>query len=358
MTTGFLGTFVISWEQTELDGSRGIPPDRAAPGSLWSWTGEPVRLDGPSDVLRLKQRPSEAALRRRAARRLRHVLGAVVPMEAAQEPSAPDDPPPDTGIVLTDGRQKFVATLIEVGQGVAPLLMFVDDLPPRQTDLWIVEIMRPVSQRSGRRTVGGPGGSGVICFTPGSRIDTPDGARPVEDLRPGDQVATRDNGAQEILWIGSRRMSGARLHALPSLRPIRFGPGALGIEQPDDTLLVSPDHRMLIRTPAANALFGTPEVLVPARELVDGHGVRVDRSVREVCYIHLLLADHQVLTANGVACESFHPNCADPDLLTQADRASLAALDPRLIETPSSYGGFARRALSTAEAAILRHDAA
>ncbi|MFA5582109.1 MAG: Hint domain-containing protein, partial [Paracoccaceae bacterium] len=37
-----------------------------------------------------------------------------------------------------------------------------------------------------------------LCFTPGTLIDTPDGPRLVEDLRPGDLVLTADHGAQPL----------------------------------------------------------------------------------------------------------------------------------------------------------------
>lgn len=49
----------------------------------------------------------------------------------------------------------------------------------------------------------------VPCFTPGTRIATPRGECAVEALRVGDRVITRDNGLQEIRWIGQRTLSGA-----------------------------------------------------------------------------------------------------------------------------------------------------
>lgn len=206
----------------------------------------------------------------------------------------------------------------------------------------------------------GPSGgqAGVICFTPGTTIATPQGPRKIEDLREGDYVQTRDNGAQEVQWIGSRRMTGARLFAMPKLRPIRIRAGALGVERPDEELLVSPDHRMLVRGAAARALFNANEVLVAARDLVNGSNVVVDHALREVTYVHLLLPGHEILWANGVESESFHPASASMASLAEEDRARLFEKLPELEFNPHDYGPYARRNLSASEAAILMHDAA
>ena len=125
----------------------------------------------------------------------------------------------------------------------ARLVMFVGDLPPVDQDLWVVRTALDRSaQAAGARAAGG-----VICFTPDTRIATPEGARLIRDLRPGDRILTKDNGPQEVLWTGHRRMTGARLYAMPHLRPIRFRAGALGWGGPRTNLLVSPQHRMLVQ---------------------------------------------------------------------------------------------------------------
>ncbi len=204
----------------------------------------------------------------------------------------------------------------------------------------------------------GPESGGVICFTPGTRIETPDGPRLVEELREGDWVQTKDNGAQEIQWLGSRRMSGARLFAMPKLRPIRIRAGALGAERPDEELLVSPEHRMLISGDVAQALFNTPEVLVLAKDLINNSTISVDLAVRETTYIHMLLPQHQILWANGVETESFHPASTALSTLADEDRKRLIDQLPALEYEPHAYGSFARRNLNASEAAILTHEAA
>jgi len=153
-------------------------------------------------------------------------------------------------------------------------------------------------------------------------------------------------------------MTGARLFALPKLRPVRFRAGALGIERPDQELLVSPSHRVLVQGPTAQALFNTSEVLVSAEDLVNGSTITVDMAVREVTYVHLMLPSHQVLWANGVETESFHPASAAMTTLEQSDRARLIGMMPDLEYDPNHYGGYARRNLSASEAAILQYEAA
>ena len=353
MKTGFQGTFVISWSQTDVDGLSAAPLDALDVGAAWSWHGEVVRVDGPTELLRLDQANGEADLRRRAARKVRRLVGAAVQNRTDVNAIEIDDPLMDCSFVVTNGVQSYTVTLIEVGAGQRPLLMFLDELPPRNTDLWVVHhSLGAISQPRS------PAEGGVICFTPGTHIATPEGPRLVELLREGDKVQTRDNGAQEVLWIGARRMSGARLFVMPQLRPVRIKAGALGIDRPEEELLVSPEHRMLIRGAAAQSLFNTPEVLVAARDLINGSTIVTDLAAREVTYVHLLLSNHQVLWANGVETESFHPANAALSALDDSDRQRLIRQLPELSRDPLAYGAFARRNLNASEAAILAHEAA
>ncbi len=354
MRTGFRGTFVISWSQTEIDGIEHPSLDMLTVGATWSWGGHPVRVDGPSGVLRLDLADGEADLRKKAARRVRKLVGAAMQNNTDLDAIDVDEPLLDQSFVVTNGAQSFVVTVIEPGTGAPPLLMFVDDIPPSHSDLWVVQ--HSLGIPAGAENARGQGG--VICFTPGTLIATPKGQRRVEDLREGDWVLTRDNGAQPVEWIGARRMTGARLFVMPHLRPVRIRAGALGIERPEEELLVSPEHRMLVRGHAARALFNSDEVLVAARHLVNGGTVTLDQSVREVTYVHLLLPSHQILWANNVETESFHPASADFSTLSDADRLRLLDRKPELEHNPYAYGPMARRALSESEAAILQHEAA
>ncbi|WP_420012723.1 Hint domain-containing protein [Tateyamaria sp.] len=354
MGTGFRGTFVISWSQTEVDGLEAAPVQSLTVGAAWAWRGDAVRVDGPQNVLRLDGADGSEVMRRRAARMVHRLVGAA--MDRTPLRTLPEDdgsPMADSSFVVTDGAKSYTVTLIEVGTGAPPLLMFIDDIPPRNADLWIVH--HTLNTSPSDRTA--PSSGGVICFTPGTLIDTPDGPKCIEELSEGDRVQTKDNGAQEILWVGARRMTGARLFAMPKLRPVRIASGALGVERPDLELLVSPEHRMLIQGDVARSLFNTPEVLVAAKDLINSTTITVDLKVREVTYVHLLLPRHEILRANGVETESFHPANAALSTLDDGDRARLLEGFPQLEFDAHTYGDYARRNLSASEAAILNHAA-
>ena len=359
MKTGSLGTFVISWSQTEVDGISAAPLDMLSVGAAWRWTGAAVRVDGPQGLLLLDGAEGAADIRKRAARMVRRLVGVAVGAagtSANLDASLPEDHPdlPDQGFIVTDGIHSFTVTIIPVPDTGAQLLMLVGDLPPSNQDLWVVRTaVDRTHSGAGARVAGG-----VICFTPETQLMTPDGARQIHTLRPGDMILTRDNGPQEILWTGHRRMTGARLYAMPHLRPIRFRAGALGIGRPEDDLLVSPQHRMLIRGAAAQALFNTSEVLVAAEDLINDANIMVDHALREVTYVHILLEEHNIVWANGLETESFHPSNTALDTVEAGQRARLLSILPDIEQNPHCYGDYARRNISASEAAILRHEMA
>ena len=354
MKAGFMGTFVISWAQTEVDGLQAAPLDMLIVGASWRWTGDAVRVDAPQSPLMLDGAEGVIDVRRRAAKMVRRLIGAATAPPAGVVARDHGDPSQnDQSFVVTDGRRSYLATVIPVPDTGVQLVMFLGDVPPVMADLWVVRVnLEPAQETAGTS----PGG--VICFTHGTRIVTPDGTRRIEDLRPGDSIQTKDNGAEQVLWTGHRRMTGARLYAMPHLRPIRFRSGALGIDRPDEDLLVSPQHRMLVKGAAAQSLFHAHEVLVAAEDLLNDGSICVDRTLREVTYVHVLMERHQIVWANGLETESFHPSNSALDMVDPGQREGLLNILPRLALDPNAYGDFARRNLTSSEAAILRHDRA
>jgi hypothetical protein len=354
MKTGFRGTFVISWAQTELDGQKSAPVADLGAGHAWLWTGEAVRVDGPRGILPLGSAEGETELRQRAALSVRRLLMSAHIDPGVQERSVLQGPLFDRHFTVTNGYAVWTVTCISAGPGRKPLLMFVGEIPPRGTELWVVSHNIDAATRLESQQKPG----GVICFTPGTMILTPEGPQDVAALAEGDLVQTQDNGPARILWVGTRQVTGARLQAMPDLVPIRLRAGALDKGVPDSGLLVSPDHRVVLRGPRARALFNADEVLVAARDLINDATVIRDHAVRGVKYIHMMLEQHQIVFANGVATESFHPASAALATMSTPDRARIFSCMPDLRRDPHAYGPFARRPLNQSEAAVLGYDMA
>jgi hypothetical protein len=146
-----------------------------------------------------------------------------------------------------------------------------------------------------------------LCFTRGTMLETPEGSRAIEDLKVGDIVLTKDNGAQPIRWISSRVFSQAFLERNPNMCPILIQAGALGRNTPTADLIVSPQHRILVRSKVAQKMFGTDEVLVAAKQLLQVEGIDVcDQFDGDVEYFHMLFDQHEVVFANGAEAESLY----------------------------------------------------
>ena len=172
----------------------------------------------------------------------------------------------------------------------------------------------------------------VTCFARGTRIETPRGPVAVQDLRPGDLVLTRDRGAQPLRWVGSSRVDGGTLASTPRLRPIRIRAGALGQHAPAQDLLVSPQHRILVRSKIAQRMFGAAEVLVAAKQLVLLDGIDVAEDLAEVEYFHLLFDRHEVVISNGAETESLYTGPQALRSVGPAARQEILDLFPQLLD--------------------------
>lgn len=193
----------------------------------------------------------------------------------------------------------------------------------------------------------------VPCFTPGTVIATPTGEKRVEDLAVGDRVLTRDNGLQEIRWIGSSKLSAHDLQASPDLRPVLIRSGALEHGLPEADILVSPWHNVLIQSPSTRAFFDENEVLAAAADLTGIDGVDIVEA-RDVTYIHFMFDRHEVVLSNGFWSESLRPDDAVMASMGQSQRQQIFKLFPELrnVEGRKAYQS-ARRALSRDECRLL-----
>lgn len=185
----------------------------------------------------------------------------------------------------------------------------------------------------------------IVCFAAGTLIRTDKGDIAVEALRVGDMVWTRDNGFQPLRWAGVSHLDAIDLAANPKLLPIRIKAGALGVNMPAADLIVSPQHRMLIRSAIAQRMFGALEVLVPAKHLTELPGIDVDASVTSITYHHLMFDAHEVVVSNGAGSESLYPGAQALRALGAEAVAEIEAIFPGvLMASPQTARPFARGA--------------
>lgn len=171
-----------------------------------------------------------------------------------------------------------------------------------------------------------------VCFASGVMILCEDGERPVETLEVGDHVRTLAGEDKPIRWIGRRRLDAEDLAQNPWLRPIRIRRGALGDGAPSRDLLVSPQHRIFLRSPIVERMTDADGCLTPAKHLLDLPGVEVAEDVTEVEYHHILLDEHEVLVADGAAAESLLAGPQALKTLSPEARREIAALLPGHLE--------------------------
>ncbi|MEM1432207.1 MAG: Hint domain-containing protein [Pseudomonadota bacterium] len=142
----------------------------------------------------------------------------------------------------------------------------------------------------------------ITCFAAGTLIETPQGARPVEALRPGDEVLTLDRGHQQIRWV--RQQSQSFRDTGEEGKPILIAPGALGDGRPAQALVVSPQHRVLVGGRGQLDAVFPRECLAPTKALTGVPGIRAMAGKRAVTWVHFACDRHEVVIANGCATET------------------------------------------------------
>jgi hypothetical protein len=333
------GVYAIAWDATQIDGARGLDASWLRVGATWQWHGTAIRLDSNQSGLPLVHPILHRDIRLNA-RAIAQRLCGTMPLP---EDVTDLDKLPDAAFRLTDGAASYMARI--AASGHLRLVVFEGPPPQPGKPCWITH-HSPIPKTDQVPP------QDVICFASDTMIATGQGAVPVARLRAGDLVQTRDNGLQPVLWLGKTALSGLALRRHPHLRPVRFRRGDLHNGSPVEDLCVSPAHGIIVSGRKARDLFGCEEVLVRAGDMIDYARVTQDPALHGVVYMHLLLESHQIIFANGVATESFHPAMAPAQTL-RAHRHDLRRLRESWAVLPESYGPTARRCLEAGEAALL-----
>lgn len=134
-------------------------------------------------------------------------------------------------------------------------------------------------------------------YVAGTRIATPMGYVAIERLQPGDRVLTAAGRHARILGVDAMEVGSVdadtapvcfRLSSYDNIRPLRLAQG----------------HCLCVASSKAEALFGSPAALIPAKAFVDGATVFIEESGDPVIYVNLIFERHEIILAENVPCGS------------------------------------------------------
>lgn len=133
-----------------------------------------------------------------------------------------------------------------------------------------------------------------VCFLKGTRVATPSGETPIEQLQIGDEVCTLD-GIRKLKWIGYDRFR-ASDKVVEGLTPIKVSRFALDDTTPIRDLYLSPGHCLY-----------ADGILIPAEYLINGTSISYHLSSQDewIEYYHLEFDRHEIVFAEGVTVESY-----------------------------------------------------
>ena len=235
------------------------------------------------------------------------------------------------------GNEVFRATQQIVRDHEAVYAVVVSDQPLNPGGTYeTVEIDMPAAQHEALK---GPfaaqtTASQRIGIARGTHVMTSRGEVAVENLSVGDRVITRDHGMQAIRHIGRETRT-----VSDDTAPILFRAGSI---KNNRDLIVSADHRVVVKGAEAIRNYGVKEVLVPARNLVDGENI-VQGVGGSMEFFQILTDQHEVIYSEAAATESFMPDENGLTALSPANRKAMIAAMPVLAQAPETYGPSARR---------------
>jgi hypothetical protein len=144
---------------------------------------------------------------------------------------------------------------------------------------------------------GGGGGRHGHCFLKGTKIQTAEGERKIEDLAIGDLLPTMFGGLRPIQWIGRYpfKKSDPSKPWVKDALPVRIARSALAPNVPHADLYVTAGHCLLV-----------DGVSAPAEMLINGATItRYEaRGYDELEYFHIKLETHDVIYAEGAPAET------------------------------------------------------
>jgi hypothetical protein len=136
----------------------------------------------------------------------------------------------------------------------------------------------------------------VTCLFKGTKISTPSGDRPVQELQIGDEVQSLA-GRKTIKWIGYNKFTKEEGRVWQdSVMPVRVARFAIDDHTPRRDLYLSPGHCIFFN-----------EALIPVKYLVNEASIAqaTPSEMSAVEYYHVELDTHEVIYAEGALVETY-----------------------------------------------------
>lgn len=247
----------------------------------------------------------------------------------------------------------FVRALDTGGTPTGPVItIYVFSKDGVTSDVWGFGTSAPIVSgtsyvKTGGSNIGSTPYTNIItCFAEGTLIKTNHGHVAVQDITVGQQIWTKDNGPQKVLWVAT-----TKVRAKGAFAPVVFAPGSIGNAR---ELVVSQHHRIMLNLPIAEVLFGSAEVFVAAKHLAGLPGISI-REQDSILYTHFMFDRHQVVESDGALTESFFLSPLSVNALERHQREELLALFPSLLSGQKKFGETAVMSLKASEVAVLRN---
>ena len=188
----------------------------------------------------------------------------------------------------------------------------------------------------GGRSGVNPNGPATNCFLKGTRVLTPAGERNIEDLCSGDLVVTISGEAKPIRGIWRQRHERrSEQRWSRHITPVRIARSALGSNTPARDLFLSPGHALYLDGVLVGALDLLNHLTITRHNVED---------LREIEYFHVKLDRHDVIYAEGAACETLRRTAEAKGDYLQEEYQGLSEEFPARLEAScapilSYYGG-------------------
>lgn len=175
-------------------------------------------------------------------------------------------------------------------------------------------------------------------FAQGTVFQAERGYVAIEDIQPGDRLATANGGSEQVTWIGSATFSpsdlGDRMHLT------RVMPDSFGVNRPESFISLGPAARVLQAPCHLRGTAAAAQMMTPAQSFIDGVNVIDVMPPTPIRLFHIGTRQHVALIASGLEVESYHPGTAQLRDLSTTLRDVFHSLFPH-VDKLSDFGPMA-----------------